>query len=90
MNRRAFLVSSFIMGLNAALGNRIKPLTLLERMKAEGWQENPYFRCEPFKLEGPQTVYWVPEGVELGRAVTEAEHTRIIRYTAAKWGVALT
>lgn len=68
MNRRAFLISGFILGLNIALGNKLKaveaeePLYLPVRggFTFDGTQP---MKCGPFKLNEPMTVYFVGEQV---------------------------
>ncbi len=57
MNRRSFLVSSFLLGVMHATG--IKPKLL--PVTAWGVED---VKCQPFVLENPQTVYWNGEPFE--------------------------
>ncbi len=69
MNRRGFLISGFILGLNIALGNKLKAVEAEEpaRVPVRGGFTfdgvNPYWNAKPFTLEGPQTVYFVGQQV---------------------------
>lgn len=71
MNRRAFLISSFLLGVMHATG--IKPGRAsglyaisddckMAEIKGDievTWRGTiDYLKTAPFKLEGPQTVYW--------------------------------
>lgn len=64
MNRRQFIIGSFMAGLLTAVG--IKPRDEAKVIRIEEWQENKYFKCHAFSLGTPTTVYFVGQQVTWG------------------------
>ena len=67
MNRRQFIIGSFMAGVLAAVGIKPKPEELIY------FKSGDYMKTAEFKLEGPQTQFYV-----FNQAHTRDEQDRVV------------